>query len=81
MTLNTDNYREISKKETFFGITIKSWIICSFLGFSTFIFFVFWGLAIFIIALIATKFLEFLDEDIFDILWSNFQIAGNKFYA
>ncbi|PAF46760.1 hypothetical protein BKH41_08605 [Helicobacter sp. 12S02232-10] len=75
------NFREISKKEKLFGITIKSWIICSFLGFSFFVFFVFYGLAIFGLSLIVVKILELIDDDIFDILYVNFSIKSKKFYA
>lgn len=79
--LYTDNFREISRKEKFYGITVRSWIVCGSIGFTIFIFLVLWGFLAFGVMVLIAKFLEWVDDDIFDIFFAKINISGNKFYA
>lgn len=79
--LYTDNFREISRKEKFYGITIRSWVVSASVGFTIFIFLIFWGFLAFAIMVLIAKFLEWVDDDIFDIFFAKININGNKFYA
>lgn len=79
--LYTDNFREISRKEKFYGITVRSWIVCGSIGFTIFIFLVLWGFLAFGVMVLIAKFLEWVDDDIFDIFFAKINISGNKFYG
>ncbi|EPH09870.1 hypothetical protein HMPREF9309_00507 [Campylobacter ureolyticus ACS-301-V-Sch3b] len=77
----TDCYMDLTKKTKILGLTTTS------LGLTIIIGFIFWFIMI-LYSLIVVVFLycffftiEYLDEDIYDIIGSKMKISQNKFYA
>lgn len=75
--LRCPNIRELTKKEKFYGLNVKSWYVClivplalqAYIGFLNAMFIFFSLLVIFYIA-------EFFDEDISDIFFSKIVIKN-----
>ena len=76
------NIKELSKKEKIKGLSRKAWIILITIGTISFIAFFLYGLIITAIAAIVLGILEYIDEDIYDIIiikmTNKFQ---DKYYA
>ena len=77
--IETDCYRELTKKTKIKGLSIFSWIILIALTF------VFWfALVLYIpialILYIGLFTLEFFDEDIYQVLFKKFDIKADKYY-
>ena len=76
------NIKELSKKEKIKGLSRNAWIILMAIGTISFIAFFLYGLIITAIAAIVLGILEYIDEDIYDIviikMTNKFQ---DKYYA
>ena len=72
---------DLTKKTKIKGLTTTSWFIIIILGFiSWFVMLLYAGFVI--VFLYSFLFLlEYLDEDIYDIIFAKIQIPQNKFYA
>lgn len=79
--ISTTCFQSLTQKTKIKGLTPKSWFI---IILSTFCFWFFIGFYVFILSTILYALfalLEFLDEDIYEILGSKFKITPNQFYA
>ena len=78
----TANIKELSKKEKVKGLSRNAWIILMMIGMISFIIFFLYGLIITAILAIVLAALEYIDEDIYDIviinMTNNFK---DKYYA
>lgn len=79
--ISTTCFRDLTRKIKIKGLTPKSWFIVIL---TTFAFWFFLGFYVFILTTflyIVLMIMEFLDEDIYEILGSKFKITPDKFYA
>ena len=78
----TANIKELSKKEKVKGLSRNAWMILMMIGMISFIIFFLYGLIITAILAIVLAALEYIDEDIYDIviinMTNNFK---DKYYA
>ena len=78
----TANIKELSKKEKVKGLSRNAWMILMMVGMISFIIFFLYGLIITAILAIVLAALEYIDEDIYDIviinMTNNFK---DKYYA
>lgn len=79
--IETDCYRELTKKTKIKGLSIFSWIILIALTFIFWFALVLYAIPIAIILYIALFTLEFFDEDIYQILFKKFDIKSDIYYA
>ncbi|WP_276882257.1 hypothetical protein [Campylobacter cuniculorum] len=79
--ITTTCIAELTKKTKIKGLTPKSWFIIIIAGFISWFILFFYSLAVVVILYAIFSILEFLDEDIYEIIGSKFKISANKFYA
>jgi len=79
--IETDCYRELTKKAKIKGLSIFSWIILISLTFIFWFALVLYAIPIALILYIGLYTLEFFDEDIYQILFKKFDIKADKYYS
>lgn len=79
--IETDCYRELTKKTKIKGLSIFSWIILISLTFMFWFALVLYAIPIALILYISLFTLEFFDEDIYQILFKKFDIKADKYYS
>ncbi|EAI8054128.1 hypothetical protein [Campylobacter upsaliensis] len=79
--IETDCYRELTKKTKIKGLSIFSWIILISLTFVFWFALVLYAIPIALILYISLFTLEFFDEDIYQILFKKFDIKADKYYS
>ncbi|EMX9857225.1 hypothetical protein [Campylobacter helveticus] len=78
--IETDCYRELTKKTKIKGLSIFSWIILIALTFVFWFALVLYAIPIALILYIGLFTLEFFDEDIYQVLFKKFDIKADKYY-
>lgn len=78
--LLVDNIREITKKDKVRGLSRNAWILILLFGTLSFIILFLHGLIITAIVAIVLAILEYFDDDIYDIVATNFQNSFKRFY-
>ena len=78
--ITTSNIREITKKDKIKGLSRNAWMIVLLFGVSAFIFFFMYGLIATLFLMIVLAILEFFDDDIYDIFFTNMQNSFKQNY-
>lgn len=77
----TTCYRELTRKKKFKELSFSSWIVIICIGFFTWFFLFFYAFLIVGLLYAILFFLEYLDEDFYQIFYNKLSIKENKYYA
>ncbi len=81
MMIETSCFRDLTKKTKIKGLSPKSWFIIIIASFAAWFLLFFYSLAVFALLYCVFAILEFLDEDIYELISSKMKISPNQFYA
>ena len=79
--IETDCYRDITKKQKIKGLSLPSWIALLAISFVVWFVLVLWVILIAPILYICFFTLEYFDEDIYQIILKKLDIRSSKYYA
>lgn len=79
--IETNCYRELTKKTKTKGLTTNSWLILALIGGMLWFFFVFWAIPMVLVLYLGFWLLEYFDEDIYTIVNVKSKIKAKKYYA
>ncbi len=79
--IETSCYRDLTRKTKIKGLTSTSWFALIILGFIAWFFLVLYSLIVIAFLYCFFFILEFLDEDIYQIIFAKLSIQQNKYYA
>ena len=79
--LETQCYRELTKKTKTRGLTSNSWLLFALIGGFLWILFVFWAIPMIFILYVLLWLLEYFDEDIYSILNYKTKIKSKRYFA
>lgn len=79
--IETDCYRDLTKKTKIRGLSTNSWIALIIVSFTAWFILVLWAIPIAIMMYMILYILEYFDEDIYDIIFLKFKIKSSKYYA
>lgn len=77
----TDCYMDLTRKTKIMGLTTTSLLIIFVIGFISWFILILYSLAVVAVLYCFFFILEFLDEDIYEIIGSNLKISQRKFFA
>ena len=77
----TDCYMDLTRKTKIMGLTTTSLLIIFVIGFISWFILILYSLAVVAVLYCLFFILEFLDEDIYEIIGSNLKISQRKFFA
>ncbi|WP_413784155.1 hypothetical protein [Campylobacter concisus] len=77
----TDCYMDLTRKTKIMGLTTTSLLIIFVIGFISWFILILYSLAVVAVLYCFFFILEFFDEDIYEIIGSNFKISQRKFFA
>ena len=77
----TDCYMDLTRKTKIMGLTTTSLLIIFVIGFISWFILILYSLAVVAVLYCLFLILEFFDEDIYEIIGSNFKISQRKFFA
>lgn len=79
--ITTTCFEELTKKTKIKGLSPKSWGIIIFVAFFTWFILFFYSFIVVVFLYALLSIMEFLDEDIYEIISSRIKISPNQFYA
>ena len=77
----TDCYMDLTRKTKIMGLTTTSLLIIFVIGFISWFILILYSLSVVAVLYCFFFILEFFDEDIYEIIGSNFKISQRKFFA